>query len=244
MKEAEWLCSVPIAHRGLHDLEAGIPENSFAAFTEAIGHGYGIELDVQLTQDKKIVVFHDYSLGRMTGHPGKVRDLDWPELRKLRLARTGEGIPLFSDLLELVAGRAPLLIEVKNEGKTGPLEQGVIDALSDYKGEFAVQSFNPYVVQYFFKHAPYIIRGQLASNFKGEDLAGWKKFLLRYLLLNFISKPAFIAYEYGALPRWLARRVKNKGLLLLAWTVKNPEDYARAKKEFDNVIFENFTAQK
>lgn len=243
-EEADWLATLPIAHRGLYDGEREIPENSLAAFSRAIREGYAIELDVQLTKDGNAVVFHDYELSRMTGVAGYLRDMDWAELQNLKLAGSTEGIPLFKQVLSLVAGQVPLLIEIKNEGKTGSLEQEVIAALADYQGEYAVESFNPFVLNYFFKHAPDITRGQLSSNFKKDSLARWKKFLLRNLLLNFLSRPVFIAYEYGALSQGFARRVKKHGLLLLAWTIKNPEDFDRAKQQYDNVIFEGFLAPK
>lgn len=238
--KSAWLRTVPIAHRGLHGDK--IPENSLAAFAAAVEAGYAIEMDLQLSADGKVVVFHDYGLARMTGFKQKVRETSWEQLRQLKLAGSEQGIPLFSELLALVAGKVPLLIEVKNEGAVGALEQAVIDQLKGYQGDCALQSFNPFVVQYFAKHAPEMTRGQLSSNFKGEKLALWKKFLLRNLLLNFISKPAFIAYEYGALPDWFARRVREKGLLLLTWTVRNEEDYKRARLLFDNIIFEGFLA--
>lgn len=237
-----WMRSVPIAHRGLHDEKAGIPENSLAAFAAAVEQGYAIEMDLQMSADGKILVFHDYNLQRMTGFNEKVRNLTWEQLQGLKLSGTSEGIPLFADLLALVGGKVPLLIEIKNEGVVGDLEQAVIDELRKYRGEFAVQSFNPFVMNYFYKHAPEIIRGQLSSNFKKDTLAWWKKFLLRNLLLNFLSKPAFISYEFGALPSWFAHRVRAKGLLLLTWTVTNPQDYDQAQKLYDNVIFEGFHA--
>lgn len=239
-EKTEWLRSVPIAHRGLHNGER--PENSLAAFAAAVEAGYAIEMDLQLSADGKVLVFHDYNLKRMTGLDRKVNQTSWAEIQTLRLAGSEHGVPLFSELLATVAGKTPLLIEVKNEGAVGPLEQAVIAELANYSGQYAVQSFNPFVVNYFYKHAPQITRGQLSSNFKGENLAIWKKFLLRNLLLNFLSRPAFIAYEFGALPEWFARRVRKKGLLLLTWTVKTPEDYGRARRLFDNIIFEGFLA--
>lgn len=242
--KSKWLVTVPIAHRGLHDNEAGVPENSLLACKRAVEQGYGIELDVQLTSDGRVVVFHDYNLKRMTGMDQKVTEMSWEQLKDLKLLGTDQGIPLLADFLTLVQGKAPLLIEVKNEGSVGALEQAVLDELHSYSGEFAIQSFNPFVVQYFSLHAPEIIRGQLSSTFKGENLAWWKKFLLSNLLLNFLSKPAFIAYDFGKLPKWFANRLRQKGLYLLTWTVKNPEDYARALELFDNAIFEGFTAPK
>jgi len=239
---SNWLIQEPIAHRGFHDDKAGVPENSLLAAQKAAERGYAIELDVLATADGKVVVFHDYNLKRMTGLDQKVKDTTWEQLKDLRLLDSDQGIPLFSDFLAQVAGKVPLLVEVKNEGSVGQLEQAVIDALRGYSGKFAVQSFNPFVVQYFGKHAPEFTRGQLASNFKGEGLAWWKKFLLKNLLLNFISQPEFVAYDYGKLPNWFAHRLRQKGLYLLTWTVRDWEEYNEAIKTFDNVIFEGFEA--
>jgi glycerophosphoryl diester phosphodiesterase len=237
-----WLKSLPIAHRGLHNSQA--PENSMAAFQKAVEAGYGIELDVQLSADGHVVVFHDYNLQRMTGHDSEVKDLDWSQLKELNLAGTGQGIPLLSDVLALVRGQVPLLIEIKNEGKVGRLEQAVIKDLRGYAGGFAIQSFNPFVLRYIREHAPGIVRGQLSGTFKGEDLAFFKIFLLKFLLLNFLSRPAFVSYATGALPEWFARRLRGKGLYLLAWVVRDADEYAQAKTVFDNVIFEDFSAPK
>lgn len=235
-----WLKGLPIAHRGLHNSQA--PENSLAAFQRAVEGGYGIELDVQLSADGYAVVFHDYNLQRMTGLDREVKDLDWSQLKELNLAGTGQGIPLLEDVLALVRGQVPLLIEIKNEGKVGRLEQAVIEDLRDYDGEYAIQSFNPFVLRYYREHAPGIVRGQLSGTFKGENLAFFKVVLLKYLLLNFLSRPEFVSYAVGGLPNWFAQRLRRKGLYLLAWTVKDPEEYGRSLEVFDNVIFEGFEA--
>lgn len=234
-----WLIEVPFAHRGLHGSE--VPENSLAALQKAVEAGYGIEIDVQLSADGHVVVFHDYNLQRMTGLDKEVKDLNWAQLQEMKLAGTDQGIPLFKEVLNLVGGRVPLLIEVKNEGKVGRLEQAVIENLRGYAGEFAIQSFNPFVLRYVRDKAPDIIRGQLSGSFKGEDLALIKIFILKYLLLNFMSRPVFVSYGCGALPKWFANRLRQKGLYLLAWTAKDADEYTKAMTIFDNVIFEGFT---
>jgi len=233
-----WLAKAPIAHRGLHSDDAEVPENSMKAFSKAIAQGYGIEIDVQLSADGQVIVFHDYSLQRMTGLDTNTASLTWAELKELRLMGSNQRIPLLKELLELVDGQVPLLIEVKNEGSVGPLEQALIDTLKDYNGEFAIQAFNPFVLQYVKKHAPDFLRRQLSGSFAGEDLPRWKKFLLRTQLLNGLSSPSFVSYETDALPKWLARRLKSKGLYLLTWTVRDMETYTRHMEIFDNVIFE------
>ena len=239
-KETAWLGGAPIAHRGLHD--ASTPENSRESFRKAIAQGYGIEIDVLLSSDGKVVVFHDRNLDRMTGLDKDVDSLCWEQLSALRLLETDEGIPTLKDVLDLVQGQVPLLIEIKNEGAVGELEAAVIRDLKGYSGDFAVQAFNPFSLQYFKTHAPDITRGQLSGSFKGHPLVFYKKFLLRNLLMNSISSPSFVAYETKALPAWFAKRLRSKGLYLLTWTVEDMEGYNEAVKVYDNVIFEGFLA--
>lgn len=232
-----WLVETPIAHRGLHDKTH--PENSLGAFQRACESGYAIELDVQLLADETVVVFHDESLSRMTGNDGYLKFLNKEDLKVLSLGGTKEHIPTFEEVLALVDGKTPLLIEIKNQFKVGKLEQKVIDLLKDYKGEFAVQSFNPFSLNYFKHHAPSILRGQLSGYFKGEKLAYFKKFLLKRMAFNKnISEPHFISYDATTLPNRFVKKYKN--LPLLAWSVRSKEDYLKVVKHCDNIIFENF----
>ncbi len=232
-----WLVQQPIAHRGLHNEVA--PENSLAAFARAIEEGYPIELDVQLIADGTIVVFHDDSLSRLTENDGYLKFLNKEDLKYLSLAGTNEKIPTFEEVLSFVDGKVPLLIEIKNDGKVGDLEKGVLELLNNYKGEFAIQSFNPFVLEYFYKHAPHILRGQLASYFRDVKLAVFKKFALKRMMLNkSISHPDFISYEARRLPNRFTR--KYKSLPLLAWTVRSQSEYLKVVKHCDNVIFEDF----
>ena len=232
-----WLVETPIAHRGYHDKTA--PENSLGAFSKAIEKGYAIELDVHLLADDTVVVFHDESLARMTSNDGYLKYLNKEDIKSLRLAGTKETIPTLAEVLALVDGKVPLLIEVKNKYKVGKLEQAVINLLKHYKGEFAIQSFNPYSLAYFKKHAPNFLRGQLSGYFKGEKLAWLKKFMLKSMRLNKkVSEPHFISYEASTLPNRYTKKYKN--LPLLAWAVKSKEEYMNIIKYCDNVIFENF----
>ncbi len=232
-----WLVQEPIAHRGLHN--NSVPENSLSAFSKAIESGYPIELDVQIIADGTIVVFHDDSLSRLTENDGYLKFLNKEDLKYLSLKDSNEKIPTFEEVLNLVDGRVPLLIEIKNEGKVGKLEKGVIELLSNYKGKFAIQSFNPYVLEYFYKHAPEIPRGQLSSYFRDVKLSFFKKFALKRMMLNKrVSHPDFISYEAKRLPNRFAK--KYKGIPLLAWTVRSQSEYLKVVKYCDNVIFENF----
>ena len=157
-----WLCTKYIAHRGLHDDSA--PENSLASFKKAIENGYAIELDVRPLADGTIVVFHDEALGRMTGADGFISNYTYDDIKDLRLLKTTEKIPTLEETLKFVNGQTPILIEIKNMGKVG-FEKNIWKILSSYKGEYAVQSFNPYSLEWFKINAPHVKRGQVASFF-------------------------------------------------------------------------------
>src|SRR5574340_1268657 len=184
---ATWLTAGAIAHRGEWTDGPARPENSLAAFDEAASNGYAIELDVQRTADGHTVVLHDYNLERLTGTPGLVSETKLQELQKLRLRGGDEPIPTLAEVLALVAGRVPVFVEIKNEGEIGPLETDVAKQLSAYDGKAAVVSFNPYSLASVAKTAPDIPRGQLSGTFAGEDLAWYKVFLLRSLMMNWTS---------------------------------------------------------
>lgn len=232
-----WLVETPIAHRGLHDKQT--PENSLAAFQKAVDAGYGIELDVQMISDGTVVVFHDDSLSRLTDNDGYLKFLTKTDLDMLRLCGTKEKIPTFEEVLKLVDGKTPLLIEVKNSHKVGELEKKVIDLLKNYEGPFAIQSFNPYVLSYFYKHAPNMLRGQLAGYLQNQKMPFFQKFGLKRMVLNRkVSHPDFISYEAKTLPNRFVRKYKN--LPLLAWTVRNQSEYMKVVKYCDNIIFEDF----
>ena len=231
-----WLVEKYVAHRGLHDEESA--ENSLSAFEKAIQKGYVIELDVQQIADGTVVVFHDSSLSRMTGQDGYVKNLIKEDLSACFLSGTKETIPTLEETLNLIAGRTPVIIEIKNVLKVGELESATLNILKNYKGQFAIMSFNPYVLSWFKTNAPEILRGQLSAYFKKDKLSLIKKIVLKKMLLNKVSSPNFIAYEAAHLPNRYVRKYNN--LPLLAWTVRSQEEYMRVVKYCDNIIFENF----
>jgi len=238
------LTMMPFAHRGLHTNDQIVPENSMLAFARAIKEGYAIELDVQLSADEKVIVFHDDDIFRMTGTNKNLAEMDWDHLKELSLLDSSQHIPLFEDVLSFVAGQVPLLIEIKSRSRVGKLEKTLLNILKSYSGPFAIQSFNPFTVGYFKKMAPEIIRGQLSGSFDGEDLPFYQKLLLKYLLLNCVSSPHFIAYETGCLPDWLGKRLKRRHIILLTWTVRSQAEAEQLPAYIDNIIFELFTARK
>lgn len=236
-----WYLHKPIAHRGLHDHAAGVPENSLAAISRAVEMGYPVELDVRALRDGTVVAFHDEDMQRLTGEAGPIAGTDARAARGLRLLNTDQPVPFLRDVLEFVDGAVPLLVEVKNETlSTGTLESGVAQLLSDYGGEFAVQSFNPNSLAWFKNHAPEFHRGQLSGAFSDSPIPESVKKKLQYLELNHISAPHFIGYEMACLPFDRVDELRVQGLPVLAWTVRNSEEHARVRPLCDNIVFENF----
>lgn len=239
----DWLTTLPIAHRGLHDKSKGIIENSTSAFAAAITAGYAIECDVRLSQDGEAMVFHDAKLDRVTAETGQLIDHSAREIAALTLAGSSDRVQTLAELLEQVAGAVPILIEIKSTGTTGPLEARTAQLLHDYKGEFAVQSFNPFSMRWFAGTHPNVRRGQISGSLRGDlevKLSWLRRFALRNLLLMNVSKPHFISYEVSELPTLATSFVKRTGHPLLAWVVKSDEDRARTEKYADNMIFMGF----
>ena len=231
-----WLLNTPIAHRGLWG--GDLIENSLPAYQNAVNNGYAIEIDLYSTTDGEIVCFHDATLVRMTGADGFIYDKSLAELKALSLSNSNEKIPTLKELLALVDGKVPLLIEFKDQPDNSYIETAV-NILKNYKGEFAVQGFNPLYLNKIKKLAPEFIRGILGTNVPPEDRGAITKFVVKNLTLNFLIKPDFISYIHTGLP------IKNKKKLpLLAWTVTSKEDAEKALKYANNIIFENFNYGK
>lgn len=238
------------AHRGLHSKDHRTPENSLAAFCAARDAGYGMELDINLTRDGRVVVFHDNDLERMCGVPGAIADWSWEKLAKLRLFDTEQGIPLFSDVLAAVDGRVPLVVEIKDCPRRYELCGAAASLLDNYQGTFCIESFHPGIVRWFRRHRPGVVRGQLSAgpeNF--EDQSAPVRLLLSSLLTNVATRPDFVAYRHqdsaGKL-RWRGSGFLRLRLLLfrllggalLTWTVTDDDDHLWCLRKFDSIIFE------
>lgn len=229
------------AHRGLHENQAGIPENSMAAFRQAIRAKMGIELDVHLTRDHKLVVFHDDTLQRMCGVSGSVEEKTWEELKTLHLLDTAESIPLLKDVFHLVKGKVPILIEVKLLTEDTAICRFLVEELKAYGGQVLVQSFNSLVLRWFRKYETQILRGQLSSNLvKSEETPHYMfRFCVKYLLSNCICRPDFISYKMedsNNLSLWMQKHIFH--VPVAAWTLHGEEMLQRAKSRFDMYIFE------
>ena len=224
------------AHRGLYEENQTVPENSLAAFKRAMEWGYGIELDVQLSRDGFAVVFHDDDLLRVCGDGRKVNDVDWSELKSMRLFGTRKTIPLFRDVLGMVDGRVPLIVELKSGPRNHELCRSVYAILRDYEGDACVESFDPRIVAWFRRHDPARIRGQLAqpASFYAEDgRNAVESAILGNTLLNAAARPHFIAYRIGEKPAPV-RLAESMGAARFGWTSRQSGD----AEGFDAVIFE------
>ena len=229
------------AHRGLHDGNTGpYPENSLAAFELACKEGYGIELDVQLSRDGVVMVFHDYTLVRMTGDERKLCELDREELGYLRLTGTEEKIPTFEEVLNLVGGRVPLLVELKGENFDTSLCEKVAEHLKAYKGEYCVESFNPLLIKDIKKYLPEVYCGQLYTNVcRDKKKRSLLNIALTLMALNFLAKPDFIAYNKldrnSIQVKITTKLYKSVGFV---WTVKNEQEMSTACEKGEYPIFE------
>ncbi len=238
----------PIAHRGYHDRSDRRPENSRAAFRAAIGAGYGIELDLQPSADNVPMVFHDYDLRRLTGHPGRVRGQTAARLERLRLLDSDETIPTLAEVLRLVAGRVPLLIELKDQdGAMGPnvgaMEEAVAIMLMAYRGPVAVMSFNPHSIAVMARAAPGIARGLTTSAYRPED---WP--LLPAAVCNRLRAipdydrvyASFVSHEASDLENPRLAQIRAQRGKILCWTIRSIQDEIQARKRADNVTFEGY----
>lgn len=243
----DWLRR-PFAHRGLHDAANGIVENTASAVTAAVEAGYGIEVDLRLAACGTVMVFHDAGLSRLTTADGQMGALTCQELQAIPFRTGGDRMLSLAELLALVAGRVPMLLELKSDAPGDPrIVAAVVGAMHDYRGPFAAMSFDPRLVLAFRRAAPQMVRGLVAERFASRSdwpqLSAWQRLRLRLLLDAFRTRPDFIAYDIDGLPALaplLARRLFGRPLL--TWTVRTPEQRRRAAHYADAIIFEGFRA--
>lgn len=232
-----WIVKTPIAHRGVFGEK--VPENSLAAFKQAVKAKLPIEFDVTALADGTPVIFHDEKMARMTGRDGFISSLSLSDISDFRLQGTKEKIPTLAEALEVIDGKVPILIEIKNTGKVGPLEKAVWKELIKYDGEYAIESFNPYTLEWFKTNAPKIKRGQLACFFRNRDITGVKRYALKRMLLNKnVSEPNFIVYDGADIPNKYLK--KYYGVVpVLAYTIKSEGEEIRLKGFCDNFLFDS-----
>lgn len=240
----------PLAHRALHDLKKGRAENSPAAISAAIEAGYGIEIDVQLSKDGKAMVFHDYDMKRLTGQKGPIQQQNSADLKRITLTGTTDTIPSLKQVLDQVAGRAPLLIEIKDQdgglgAAVGRLEQAVADDLRNYTGDVAVMSFNPHSVRVFGGMASDVPRGLTTCAFKRTDWWPVPVATLKRLasLPDIVPSGAcFISHDVDDLHNPRVAELKSRGIPILCWTVQSESQEMKVRQIADNITFEGYTA--
>lgn len=230
------------AHRGLWDLSLGIPENSMPAFQRAVEKGYAIELDVHLTKDHQLVVFHDDTLKRVCGVKGTPESLTMEELQKLPLSGTAEHMPSLRDVLALVRGLTPILVEIKQPTLHSEICRYLEPVLSAYEGPYLIESFNPFAIRNYKKLNPCPLFGILSERYAASlKISPLVKILSTALIFNVICRPDFIAYNFrtdNVTSLWLIRKLYH--VPLFAWTVRKPSEYKNCAARYDAVIFEKF----
>ena len=234
------------AHRGLHNKAAGVPENSLAAFRLAVEHGFGVELDIHLTKDRRLAVIHDTSLLRTTGADVNVPDLTAEELKQYRLEGTDEQVPLLEEVLPLFEGKTPLIVELKVDGNAAELTKAACALLDQYSVTYCIESFHPQPIGWLRKHRPDICRGQLSENFLSTQstLSVSTRFIMTHLLTSFLTVPDFIAYAYRH--RNLPALKLSKaiwGAREISWTIRDESTMKALEKEGCIPIFEGFVPQ-
>lgn len=248
----QWLAKNPIAHRGYHLNDEKVPENSSIAFLRAIERNYTIEIDLNLTKDHKVVVFHDGTLARMCNDNHKVIEKTMEEISRMKL-KNGEYSPMeLTEFLTLVDGRTGILIEFKGEGKEIDriLCEESMKILKNYHGKWVMQSFQPSILKWFRKHYPMVPRGQLCHRYvltkeerknkegtENENHSQLIRWMFTNMCANFIGRPNFISREWSSINR-IVKLLHKMNVMLLVWTVNTKQAYQQVHKKVDNVIFE------
>jgi len=236
------------AHRGLHTGSRTRPENSMSAFEAAAMFGFGIELDVQLTRDEQAIVFHDYDLQRLLSRIGSVQSSDAEDIRTGKILGSAESPPLLDEVMGLVAGQVPVLIELKDQsgtltGTDGRLERKVTDALRDYPGPAAVMSFNPDQMFEMLRIAPDIPRGIVTDPLVDDEWSlvppGRRDHLAAGLFIE-EAGASFISHKFSDLNSDLVAREKARGLKVFTWTIRSDGQEQVARQIADNITFEDY----
>lgn len=233
------------AHRGLHDLKQGVPENTMPAFRRAAEQGFGVELDVHLTTDGRLVVIHDGHLGRLCGIDRRANELSAADYQKYGILGTDHHAPMLEDVLPLFEGKAPIILEIKTDGgNAAAVTEAACRMMDRFRVTYCMESFDPRVLVWLKKNRPDVCRGQLSCNYNKESsvkihpLLRWP---LSNLLYNFLTHPDFIAYKFADRNLASVRRcIREYGVQEVSWTVKNQKDLEIAEQDGCIVIFEGF----
>lgn len=236
MKKLEWIRTEYFAHRGLHN--KNIPENTIGAFKNAVKNGFHIELDVRLTKDDKIVVFHDENLKRLCMIDAKLESLNFGDLGNFPILKTNESIPLLKTVLDSMPKETMYLIELKSSKNPRMFVSLFLNLLKDYNITYAIHSFDPRILYQFKKQDNNVIRGQISSRFKNKK--GLHYIFARHMSLNWLTKPDFINYNFEDLPQKHLDKLYNKGEIIISYVAKNQKNLDFVRDRYDNAVFEDF----
>ncbi|XFA98295.1 glycerophosphodiester phosphodiesterase family protein [Candidatus Izemoplasma sp. B36] len=245
MKDLNWIKEMYIAHRGLHSKDQSIPENSIPAFKFAVKKNYGIEMDINVLKDGTVIVFHDYNLKRLVGKDINLGELNYNDIKDFKILNTNEKIPTLKEVLDLVDGKVPLLIELKPLGDNMLLCEKFYETIRTYKGKYGIHSFSPNIVRWFKKNHPDIIRGQITEYFRDNpNMKKISKYLMKSMFFNRFTKPDFVNYGIKDLPNKYCDKAYKKGLCIISYASRNQEEFDMVKKHYDNSVFEFFIPKK
>lgn len=245
MKDLTWIRNTLIAHRGFHSQDQSVPENSREAFRLAIEKGYGIEMDINVLGDGTVVVFHDPGLQRLCGVDKMLSDITFEEAKQLKILSSQETIPSLDEILHLVDGKVPLLIELKPLGDNDLLCRQFMEVMNHYQGVWAMHSFHPGTVYWFKKHHPEVIRGQVTEFFREDPkMKKITKWLMKTMALNVFTKPDFINYGIQDMPNKYLDRLMKKGMTIIAYAARSQQDFDMVKSHYHNAVFEFFEPKR
>ena len=226
----DWSKERPVAHRGLFDNLSGVPENSLKAFDMAADAGYPIETDVRILSCGTLILFHDETFDRMIGSAGSIHDVEYKDISGLKLLGTEEGIPTFAEMLSVVDGRVPIMIEIKNEKKVSGLGEALVKILKGYAGKYSVHSFDAKDVEWFSENAPTVTRGMVFEYFTEEE----------YVHAERAARPGFMVFYAGNLPAEKVESCRVSDMPVLVYTSTSAKEHEEMLKLCDNVVFEGY----
>lgn len=245
MKDLSWIRDNLIAHRGLYDQDQHVPENSLKAYQLALNKTYSIELDINILKDGTILAFHDHTFKRACRDERKLSDVSYGDIKDLTLFKSQEIIPKLQDVLNLVQGKVPLLIELKPHGDVVFLCESLMEIMRDYSGKWAVFSFHPKVVLWFKKHYPEITRGQISEYFKEDKNMNFlSKYLMKSMFFNRFTKPDFISYGIHDMPNKYIDKAMKKGITIISYAARSQAQFDFVKSRYHNTVFEFFEPKK
>lgn len=240
MQDFSFLKNHLYSHRGLHNDKKKIYENTLKSFEFSIAHGFGIELDTNILKDGTVVVFHDRNLKRMCGIDKVLKHATYSDIKDYKIKDCDETILTLETVLKHINGRVPVMIELKPFGKKRLHAKLVNDIIKSYPHPIAVQSYNPYIVYWFKRHAPNVVRGQISEYFRDDNISKITKWMMRSLITNRLSKPHFINYGIRDLPNKYVDKQKKKGVIIFGYAAKNQKALDFMRKQYDNAVFEDF----